>query len=113
MWTEPRFRRIKNPMQTYACMYHKTSKSHSNKHQWSEHFNNDTALIQNRWDNFINGDMKNSTMTGIPFNKLMEIHAANIHMMSSASELLVYPSCPTDVKKKVLKSYTNSRAGAK
>jgi len=53
-------------------------------------------------------------MTGIQFNKLMEIHAANIHMMSSASELLVYPSCPTDVKKKkVLKSYTNSRAGAK
>jgi hypothetical protein len=51
-------------------------------------------------------------MTGIPFNKLMEIHAANIHMMSSAAELLVYPSCPTDVKK-VLKSYTNSRAGAK
>jgi len=52
-------------------------------------------------------------MTGIPFNKLTEIHAANIHMMSSAAELLVYRSCPTDVKKKVLKSYTNSTAGAK
>jgi hypothetical protein len=52
-------------------------------------------------------------MAGIPFNKSTEIHAANIHMMSSASELLVYPSCPTHIKKKVLKSYTNSRAGAR
>jgi len=81
-------------------VYHKTCNSHSNKHQWSEHFNNATALIQNKWDNFINGDKRNSTMTGIPFNKLTEIHAANIHMMSSASELLEHPSCPTDVKKK-------------
>ena len=88
----------KNPVQKYACMYHKTS-NHTVTNT-NEVNTNDTALIQTKWDNFIIGDKRNSTMTGIPISKLTETHAENIHMMSSASKLLVYPSCPTDVKKK-------------
>lgn len=81
--TAQRFAEVKTQcrhIHVYIYISHKTSKPDTSKHQWSEHFN-DTALIQTKWENFINGDKRNPTMTGIPFNKWKEIHAENIHMM--------------------------------